>query len=325
MLNMSSVCRHSVIDVNLNCRPVLSFVASQEESWFTCRLTSGWTSFWIVACHWQLEVVGSIAAVAVAAVEVVVEEQEWAEAALVLQEKQGVEEVQEGEPWARPAWNPRGAVLWRGPLPWSQPPWKCPHPGRCSSGSQELPPPSPTGMSGKGERPGVRSGQRPHPRETWPKHRLPSSAPPRSHCWTPGDTWNKATTPMPSLTLWYNTGTHSGLLQTTGLLDTLLDEGWRTDDTQDGKFPTTEIVVYRAVSDMRLKWMLFFESVFLSLFSYFPLALFSVAFTLFSLSHLFGWILSHSFYFLLEYSFILKWQHMRIAKMIYLKIEKEKK
>lgn len=81
------------------------------------------------------------------------------------------------------------------------------------------------------------------------------------------------------------------------------------------------IVVYRAVSDMRLRWLLFFQPVFLSLsfLSFFSLCCFST----FSFSHLFWWI--SCFYFLLEYSFIQKWQHMRIAKMIYLKFETEKK
>jgi len=98
---------------------------------------------------------------------------------------------------------------------------------------------------------------------------------------------------------------------------------------RDGQFTTTEIVVYRDVTDMRLKWMLFFESVFLSFTLLFlsSLALLCCFHTFHSLtpSLLFWWIFSHSFYFLLEYSFILKWKHMRIAKMIYWKFEKEKK
>lgn len=220
---------------------------SQEESWSICHPIFVWTSFWTGPCPCQLEEGGSVVAVAAAAVEEVEELQEQVEVLLVLQGKQ--EEAR--EQWAKPALNPRGAAPLRvGLLPWSPPQWKYPLPGRCSSGSQELLQPSRTGRSGRGERPGGRSGERVPPQEIYLKHRLPSSAPPRSLFWTPEDTWNRATTLMPSRTLWYNTGTR-------GLCRNMRRGTGDRQQAQERQFPTTETVVHRAD-------MLLFQSVFLS-------------------------------------------------------------
>lgn len=91
-------------------------------------------------------------------------------------------------PWVRPVWSPRRAAHWSGLLAWRpQRPQRPLRPAgtQWPSGNPALRPRSPTERA-----------------QSWP--RPPSSAPPRSPCWTHEDISNRAATPTQSPTRWYN-------------------------------------------------------------------------------------------------------------------------
>ena len=112
----------------------------------------------------------------------------------------GAQPVGSELPWVRRVWSPKRVVRWSGLLAWRprrpQRPLR-PAGTQCPSGSLAPQPHSPTERA-----------------RSWP--RPPSSAPPRSPCWTREDISNRPATPTQSPTRWYNsrgtwggTGTHS--------------------------------------------------------------------------------------------------------------------